>query len=76
VGIDAMLVIEVDRLDAEPSEARVTSGTDVLGFATDAARVRIGTIADDGELRGQEDPLPPSADRPADYYNVSLSPYP
>jgi len=61
-----MLVIEVDGFNAEPSETRLAGGADVLGLATDAAPVRIGAIADDGELGGQEDLLAPSTDRVAD----------
>src|SRR5207302_2010780 len=34
--IDAVLIVEVDRLDAQTRQARLASGTNVVGLAADA----------------------------------------
>jgi hypothetical protein len=54
LGINAMLVIKVDRVDVETLEAGFTAGAHVFGPAVDSANVGIGAIADDGKFGGKE----------------------
>src|SRR5215471_5397701 len=54
VGINAMLVIEVDGVDAESIQAGVATGTDILRLTADAANIGIGAIANNGELGSKE----------------------
>ena len=58
-GIDAMLVVEVDFLDAEAFQAGVAGGADVVGAAVDAEEGAVG-LADVAEL-GRQDDLPTAA---------------
>ena len=53
VGIDAVLLVEVDRLDAEPPQARLAGLADVLGAAVEPGDPLAGT--DDAELRREHD---------------------
>jgi hypothetical protein len=57
-----MLVVEVDRLDAEPLEAALARRAHVLGLAVDAADGAI-LAADDAELGGEHYLVTPAADR-------------
>jgi hypothetical protein len=66
VGIDAVLIIEVDHLDSEPFQARFTSRAHVLGLTTDAAHMRTGGIADNRKFRCQEYLVAAAANRIAD----------
>src|SRR5258708_34714372 len=52
LGIDAMLVVEVDRIDAEALQAGVAGGTHIRGASVEAARVRIGLAAHDAKFCG------------------------
>src|SRR5439155_15746363 len=52
-GVDAVDVIEVDRLDAEPLEARLAGDRHVIRLAVDAAALA-ARPADVAELRGDE----------------------
>ena len=54
VGVDAVLVVEVDDIDAETEEAGVACGTDVFGAAVDTEVVSVGG-ADVAEFGGEED---------------------
>jgi hypothetical protein len=65
LGIHAVLVVEIDVVDAEPLERGVDRGADVLGAAVDPPlrRVRAGGVA---ELRREHDLVPPPGDRLAD----------
>ena len=66
VRVDAVLVVEVDVIDAEPLQARVARAAHVLGLAVDAAVARAVRVAHDAELRGEDDLVAAIADRPAD----------
>ena len=55
VGIDAMLVIQIDRVDAEPLQRRVAGAPHVLGLAVDAEK-RAVFAADVAELRREHRP--------------------
>src|SRR5262249_15458937 len=55
VGVDAVLVVEIDVLDAEALQAALDGLPNVLGAAVEAARSGIGWIAHDAEFRGEED---------------------
>jgi len=50
-----VLVVEVDVVDAEALQRGFGGLLDVLGAAVEAARGRIVGVADDPELRGQDD---------------------
>jgi hypothetical protein len=63
--IDAVLVVEIDLLDAEPSKARLAARPDVVRLAVHAAQRPAG-FADDAELGGEEGFRTPAADRAAD----------
>jgi hypothetical protein len=68
-GSDAVLVVEVDHVDAEPLEAALAGLANVVRRAVDAANHRLGRIADDAEL-GREHHL---ARRPFDRLPTSSS---
>ena len=63
--VDAVLVVEVDVVDAEPLQRGVARGADVLGAAVDADPGAVGEplVA---ELGGQLDLVAAAGDRPAD----------
>src|SRR5206468_6891015 len=52
--VDAMLVVEIDVVDAEPLEARVTGFAHVLGAPTDAEKGSV-LAAPVAELRREDD---------------------
>src|SRR5947208_280899 len=59
--VDAMLVVQVDVIDAQPLERAVTGGAHILGPAVDPLKAAVGA-ADVAELRGQHDLVPPAGD--------------
>src|ERR1051326_1637062 len=61
-GIDAMLIVEIDRLDAEPREAGVARGAHILRLAADAEPAAV-LAAENSELRRDDDSLSPSFQR-------------
>src|SRR5690349_23497680 len=65
VRVDAVLVVEVDVVDAEPAQRRVARGVDVLGAAVepDEAAVRPALVA---ELGGDDHVVTAPGDRGAD----------
>jgi hypothetical protein len=63
--VDAVLVVEVDVIGAEPLERRLAGAADVLGGAVDAEAVA-ALVADVAELRGEHDLVAPAADGVAD----------
>jgi hypothetical protein len=63
--VDAVLVVEIDRLDAEPLQRCLAGGADVGGAAVDAEVFAVRT-ADVPELRRQHDVVAPALDRLAD----------
>jgi len=60
-----MLVVEIDRVDAESFEGGITGVTDVAGFPIDPlpGAVLVALIA---ELRGDDDTVTPAGQRFAD----------
>src|SRR5580698_9759998 len=58
--IDAMLVIEVDRVNTEPLQARVATRLHVFGLTTDAAQTRIRFVAHNAELRCEKNLVAPA----------------
>src|SRR5205814_7452529 len=64
-GVDAVLVIKVDDLDAEPLQARLAGRADIIGIALDAEELAGGS-ADIAELGGEEHLVAAVADRLAD----------
>jgi len=65
-GIDAVLVVQIDRVDAEALEAGVAGGANVSGRAVDAAKGCVGFVADDAEFCGEEDFISDTANGLAD----------
>ena len=59
--VDAVLVVEVDVIEAEPSQRGFARLPYVLGVATHLARAVV--VADVAELRREHDLVPPVADR-------------
>src|SRR5262249_29425890 len=66
--IDAMLVIEVDYIDAEPLEARLAGLRDIGGGAVDA--VGAARLAGLAEFARDYDPVAPALQRPAEQFLV------
>ncbi len=64
-GIDAMLVVKVDGINAQAAQAGLTGAADVVRFAADASRRGVCGVADDAELGGQHDLIAFAFDRPA-----------
>ena len=62
VRVDAVLVVEVDRLDAEPRERGVARRVDVLGTAVDPDPAAVG-VALVAELRREHHLVAPAGDR-------------
>ena len=54
IGIDAVLIIEIDRLDPEPLEARLAGGADIFRIAAHSEEFAIGP-AHIGELGREKD---------------------
>src|SRR5215472_3976545 len=59
VGIDAVLVVEIDVINAETVQAGFAGLAYVFGLAINAAGHGIGGIANDAELRGEDDLVAP-----------------
>src|ERR1700724_1331296 len=51
VGVDAMLIIKIDNIDIEPAKTSFARFPDVIGFAIDAAKLRLVWIAQNSKLR-------------------------
>ena len=65
-GVDAVLIIKIDRLDAEALQAGIAGGADVFGASIDAAAGGIAGVAHDAELGGDDDLVPVRPERLAD----------
>ena len=63
--IDAVLIVQVDDVQAEPLQRCVAGAPHVLGRSVDAEE-RAVRATDVAELRGEHDLIAPSADRRAD----------
>jgi hypothetical protein len=68
--VDAVLIVEVDVVDAEPLERRLARLVDVLAVALDPAPRGIVGVADDPELRRQLHLVAAAGDRAADEHLV------
>ena len=62
VGIDAVLVVEVDVVDAQPAQRGVAGPDHVVRAAVDPARGRVLGVAHDPELGGQHHLVAPVGD--------------
>ncbi len=69
-----MLVIKIDRIDAETLEARVARGADIFGTAVDFTASRIGRRPHDSELGRDYEFIAPAADYLADQFLVAMRP--
>src|SRR3954454_13182774 len=61
-----MLIIEIDRLDAEPAQTSFARFADIVGFAAHASTGWVVRIADDAEFRGEHDLIATVLDRATD----------
>ena len=66
VGVDAVLVVEVDVVDPEAPQRRVAGRPHVVRAAVDAAHARVVGVAHDAELGGQHHLVAAVGDRPPD----------
>jgi hypothetical protein len=69
LGIDPVLVVQVDRLDAEPLQRRLAGLANIVRPAAESHVVAVG-LAHDAELRRHDDALSTPGDRPADEFLV------
>jgi hypothetical protein len=67
-----VLVVEVDRVDAEPLERAFDGGAHVLGAAVDAALEWIVRVADEAEFRRDDELLALALDRLSDELLVGV----
>src|SRR5271168_378523 len=74
VGIDAMLIEKIDRVDAEPLEAGFACGAKILGTAVDFAARWIRRRAHDAELGRDYELVSAPANRAADQLLVAMRP--
>src|SRR5882672_10302097 len=72
IGIDAMLIIEIDNVGSEALQTGFASGTDVFGRSGYFAPGRIVGRSHDSELGGDGDFVAPSANRSADQLLVAM----
>ena len=75
LGIDAVLVIEIDILHSQPLQAGVASGAYIFGLAIHAADMGIFWIAHNPELRGQHNLVALPFDGKPDQFFVGVGPY-
>src|SRR5882762_11976233 len=74
VRINAVLVIEVNVLNAQPLQTPVAGLLHVIGLTADAADVGIAGIADNSELCGQHDLVALALDRASDEFFILVWP--
>src|SRR5258707_15796003 len=65
IGIDAMLIIEIDHIDAEPFQAGVARRAHIRSASVDATYVGVGLAAKDAKFRGQKNFVAKTANRSA-----------
>src|ERR1700675_5173537 len=70
IRIDAVLVVEVDVLDAQPLQTSFAGLFHVVGLAAYAADVGIAGIADNSELCGQHEFVALALDRASDEFFI------
>jgi hypothetical protein len=73
VGVDAVLVVEVDVVGAQAPERAFQGQAHALGAAVGRARAALA-VRDQAELRGQHDLVTPPRDRPTDQLLVGVRP--
>ena len=64
-GIDAMLIIKIDGVDAEALQTGIAGLTDIFGTSVDAAPSAV-SVAHDTKFSGDDDLVPMRAQCPAD----------
>ena len=72
VGIYAVLIVEVDGLNAQPPQAAFDRTAHIGRIAVYTALGGVGRIAHDAELGGQEYLVAPALDRPAHQHLVGV----
>lgn len=70
IGVDAVLIVEVDVIDLKSREACVAACFHVLRIAPDAKEFAVG-VANVAELGGEHNPVAPIGDRFSDERFVS-----
>ena len=70
VGVDAVLIVKVDGLDAEAAQAGFAGLPDVIGLAADTTDVGILGIADDAEFCGESDIVTAALDGASDEFFI------
>ena len=65
-----MLIIEIDRFDAEPAQAAFTRRADIIWLTVDAAHRWIFWIPNDPEFRGNDHVVAPASNGAADKFLV------
>src|SRR5258708_6129551 len=71
---DAVLVVEVDVLDAQPFQTSLAGSLHIVWLAVDAAGIGIAGIADNSELCGQHDLIALALDRASDEFFILVWP--
>jgi hypothetical protein len=71
VGIDAMLVVEIDVINAEPAQARLAGAANVIGLSIHISRRQVVEVALVTEFRRQNDFVTASLNGFADQFFVS-----
>ena len=72
--VDAVLVVQINLLDAQTLSAGVATGLHVFGPAIDAARRRVGRVARDAELGRDEHVLSAPCNRLANQQFMGVRP--
>src|SRR5208283_3936723 len=74
IWVDAMLIVKIDRVDAEALEAGLARGAHIVGAPADFAEGRIRRLADDAELGRDYEFVAPPANRAADQLFIAMRP--
>ena len=65
IGIDAMLIVEIDHIDAEPFQAGLARRAHIRSASVDATHVGVGLAAKDAKFRGQKNFIAQTTNRSA-----------
>ena len=72
LGVNAVLIIEIDAIYIEPAETRVARLFHVLRFAVDSAEAWCARIPQDAEFRRDDDAMPFAADAASEQLFVGV----
>src|SRR5579872_1454309 len=68
--IDAVLIVKIDGIDAQPAQACLARPFHIIGFAAHSAHGWIGGITDDAEFCSEKNPVALAFDRPPNQFFV------